>query len=105
MGSIPTEVSRHNTPSRAHALTKVVQSEAKSGENVAIIVSTCQSPCALVLWVQENNSSMHVFHFCQAFVDLDIVFTTYPTLNRWCVSVLSCLPQAAVWRGGFPTTP
>ena len=39
MGGIPTQVSRHNTPSRAHALTKVVQSEAKRGDNVAIIVS------------------------------------------------------------------
>ncbi len=33
-------VSRHNTPSRAHALTKVVQSQAKTGDSVAIIVST-----------------------------------------------------------------
>ena len=39
LGGIPSEVSRHNTPSRAHALTKTVQCEAKIGQNVAIIVS------------------------------------------------------------------
>ena len=31
VGGVPIPVSRHNTPSRAHALTKVVQSQAKKG--------------------------------------------------------------------------
>ncbi len=68
MGGIPTDVSRHNTPSRAHALTKVVQSEAKSGENVAIIVSTCQSCMCPFLWLKDsgNNNSTHVFIFLKA---------------------------------------
>ena len=39
VGGIPSDFSRHNTPSRAHALTKLVQSEKKAGKNVTIIVS------------------------------------------------------------------
>ena len=39
MGGIPSIASRHNTSSRSHALTKLVQSEKKAGEKVAIIVS------------------------------------------------------------------
>lgn len=38
MGSLPNVASRHNTPSRAHALTKMVIAEKKGGDNVAIIV-------------------------------------------------------------------
>jgi len=39
VGGVASEASRHNTPSRAHALTKLVQSERKAGAEVAIIVS------------------------------------------------------------------
>ena len=39
VAALPTRCSRHNTPSQAHALTKLVQSEKKRGPQVAIIVS------------------------------------------------------------------
>ena len=35
---LPIVASRHNTPSRAHAITKMVLAEKKGGDNVAIIV-------------------------------------------------------------------
>ena len=38
MAGLPTVASRHNTPSRAHALTKMVLAEKKGGDSVAIIV-------------------------------------------------------------------
>ena len=39
VAALPTKASRHNTPSQAHALTKLVQSERKKGPETAIIVS------------------------------------------------------------------
>ena len=39
VGGLASEATRHNTPSRAHALTKLVQTEKKAGTQVAIIVS------------------------------------------------------------------
>ena len=39
VAALPTRCSRHNTPSQAHALTKLVQSEKKRGPEAAIIVS------------------------------------------------------------------
>ena len=42
VAALPTNCSRHNTPSQAHALTKLVQGEKKKGSHTAIIVSyTC----------------------------------------------------------------
>ena len=39
VAALPTNCSRHNTPSQAHALTKLVQGEKKKGSHTAIIVS------------------------------------------------------------------
>ena len=39
MGGVPSIASRHNTPSRSHALTSLAQREIKDGEKVCIIVS------------------------------------------------------------------
>ena len=39
VGGLASEATRHNTPSRAHALIKLVQNEKKAGTQVAIIVS------------------------------------------------------------------
>ena len=41
LGGIPSVYSRHNTPSRAHALSRLVEMGKMNGEKVAIIVSQC----------------------------------------------------------------
>lgn len=48
VGGVASEASRHNTPSRAHSLTKLVQSEKKNGKEVAIIV-VCERSEVLAL--------------------------------------------------------
>lgn len=40
IGGVPNEGSRHNSPSRAYNVAKIVEKEAKEGENVAILVSS-----------------------------------------------------------------
>ena len=39
VAALPSSASRHNTPSRAHSLTRLVLSEKKKGPQVAVIVS------------------------------------------------------------------
>ena len=93
VAALPTKFSRHNTPSQAHSITELVQSERKKGKQTLIIVSFPTVKCA------DRKLQQLIIQ-----ISLVIVSDSMSS-NRWCVREEKCWPQAVQWLELSPPTP